>query len=388
MNEPVVQSFFVVFAGAAVVATLALYARQALLVAYILVGVVLGPWGLGLLRDVEILEQTSQVGIIFLLFLLGLDLAPQDLARTLRQSTLITLASSLVFGVIGLAVAFLTGLPLRDGLVVAAASMFSSTIIAVKLLPTTTLHHRRMGRVIVSVLLYQDLIAIVILLLLAGYGRGASPAAEAGIVLILLPLVVGLAFLVQRYLLLPLLTRFDRIREYIFLVAIGWCLGFAQLAAALGLSEEIGAFIAGVTLASHPIALFITESLKPLRDFFLIVFFVTLGAQLDLTAAGRVLPGALLLAATLLAVKPLVFQVLLRRSGEGAGLAAEVGVRLGQLSEFSLLTGWLAQEAGFGGERAADLVKVATLLTFVVSAYWVVWRYPTPIAVSDRLRQD
>jgi Kef-type K+ transport system membrane component KefB len=388
MSEPIVQSFFLVFAGAALLATVALYARQALLVAYMLVGLLLGPAGLGLVRDVGMIEQAAEVGIIFLLFLLGLDLAPQDLLQSLRRSTVVTLLSSVAFAVMGYGVAALFGLPWRDALIVSVASMFSSTIIGVKLLPTTTLHHQRVGRVIVTILLYQDLLAIAALLLLEGYAAGASPTAEIALVLVRLPLLVLFAFAAQRYLLVPLLRRFDRIHEYIFLLAIAWCLGMAELAVAFGLSEPMGAFIAGVAMATHPIAMYITVNLKPLRDFFLVLFFVSLGAQLELAAVLQVLPAAALLALVLVLVKPWVFRVLLELTGERRGLAGEVGVRLGQLSEFSLLIVWLAPEAGFSSESSAQLVKVATLLTFVASSYWVVFRYPTPIAVSEHLRQD
>jgi len=114
----------------------------------------------------------------------------------------------------------------------------------------------------------------------------------------------ALAWLGQRYLLLKLLQRFDRIQEYIFLLAIGWCLGIAQLAESIGLSYEIGAFTAGVAVAASPIAMHIAERLKPLRDFFLILFFFGLGAGFDLAAARQVALPALLIGGALLVIKP------------------------------------------------------------------------------------
>ena len=100
-QDPIVQSIFLIFAGAALLATVALYARQSLLVAYILLGVLLGPWGAGLVGDPAVIKQAAHIGIMFLLFLLGLDLQPQELLRTLRESTLVTLISSLVFAGVG-----------------------------------------------------------------------------------------------------------------------------------------------------------------------------------------------------------------------------------------------------------------------------------------------
>lgn len=171
-------------------------------------------------------------------------------------------------------------------------------------------------------------------------------------------------------------------------MVIGWCLGMAELGVLFGLSHEIGAFIGGVTLASSPIALFVAESLKPLRDFFLVMFFFSLGAGFDMSTIPNVLAPALLLAVLALLLKPLTFRWLLLRTGESDKRSHEVGYRLGQLSEFSLLIAVLAMERGVIEQQTSYLIQLATLITFLVSSYVVVLRFPTPIAVSDRLRQD
>ncbi len=171
-------------------------------------------------------------------------------------------------------------------------------------------------------------------------------------------------------------------------MAIGWCLAVAEGAAMMGLSAEIGAFIAGVTLATSPIAQFMAISLKPLRDFFLVMFFFTLGAGVNLGMLGDVLLGAGLLAAAVLILKPITFRVLLGRFSERSGLAWDVGFRLGQISEFSLLIGFVALESALLSERASLLIQATAIITFVISSYIVVFNYPNPIAVSDRLRRD
>ncbi len=387
-QDPIVFYIFLVFTGAALLATLALYARQSLLVAYILLGVLLGPWGAGLVSDPAILQQAAHIGIIFLLFLLGLDLQPQDLLRTLRKSTWVTLISSLLFAGTGFGIGLAFGFPSHESLLIGAAMMFSSTIIGVKLLPTTALHHQHQGEVIISVLLLQDLIAIVVLLLLEGYERGGALFVELGLVGVYLLGLILFAFLFERYVLIRLLERFDKIQEYIFLVAIGWCLGVAELAHFLGLSAEIGAFIAGVALASSPIAQFIVQNLRPLRDFFLVLFFFALGASFDLSMLDHILLPAVVLASVAVTLKPAVFRWLFLRTGEKASLSSEMGVRLGQISEFSILIAVLAYESGYIGVQAFYVIEIAMLLSFAVSSYWVVWRFPTPIAVSDRLRRD
>jgi Kef-type K+ transport system membrane component KefB len=384
----VIYSLFLVFTGAACLATVALYARQAMIVAYIVLGILLGPSVLGAVADSGWIKDVAAIGIMFLLFLIGLNLPPRQLRRILGEALTVCLLSSAAFVVLGFALGAGFGFSYTEALFIGAVLMFSSTIIGIKLLPTTALHHRHTGQIIVSVLLLQDLIAIVLLLLLQGFRQGGGVWLEVGLQLLMLPVLLGFTYLLDRFVLERLIARFDQIHEYVFLLAIGWCLGIAELAHVAGLSHEIGAFIAGVTLAQSPIALFIAESLKPVRDFFLILFFFSLGAGLDLRLAADVLVPAVTIAVATLAVKPWVFRGLLLRAGERKELSVEIGVRLGQMSEFALLMAVLAVDAGLIGTRSGDLVKVATVLSFALSSYLIVLRYPTPIAVSDRLRRD
>jgi Kef-type K+ transport system membrane component KefB len=387
-EESILFSIFLVFTGAAILAALALFARQSLLVAYILLGVLIGPWGLGLVNDASIIRETGHIGIIFLLFLLGLNLHPWQLARMLNKALVVTLLSSLIFGLTGYVIAWGSGFGLTESIVIGTVMMFSSTIIGIKLLPTTALHHRHVGQVMISILLLQDIIAIAILLFLEGATQAGVQWQHIGRLALAVPILVALCFIFERYVLVPLIRRFDTIQEYVFLTAIGWCLGIAQLAEISGLSYEIGAFIAGVSLATNPIARFIAESFKPLRDFFLIMFFFSLGASFDLTMLPDIALPALILATVMLIMKPLVFSKLLKLSGETGTLPLEVGVRLGQSSEFALMIAVLALNAGAISLQTSYLIQATTLITFIVSAYLIMLRYPTPIAVSDRLRKD
>jgi Kef-type K+ transport system membrane component KefB len=264
--------------------------------------------------------------------------------------------------------------------------MFSSTIIGLKLLPTTVLHHKHMGELMIGLLLVQDMIAILALILL-GVMQGTSdiPVWQP---FVALPLLAGTCYLIVKFILLPLITRFDRYQEYLFILAIGWCLTGAEAAKIMGLSEEIGAFIAGVTLATSPIAQFIAISLKPLRDFFLVMFFFTLGAGVNLGMLGDVAVGAGILAAAVLLLKPLTFRLLLGRFSETPRLAWDVGFRLGQISEFSLLVTFVALQGGLLSDKGSLLIQATAIITFIVSSYIVVFNYPNPIAVSDKLRRD
>ena len=384
-QESLLFSFFLIFTGAALISTVALFFRQPLLVAYIVLGVILGPFGLEYIADASLLTDIAEFGILFLLFLLGLDMQPIKLLGTLKKTFLVTLASTVIFFLLGYITGFLFDYSSTESLVIGFAMVFSSTIIGIKLLPTTVLHQKHMGELMVGILLLQDFIAIFILAFLDSNNIDQGSALR---VLLAFPVLIIFAYMTTRFLLIRLIARYDHFKEYIFLLAIGWCLGLAALAAEIGLSAEIGAFVAGVSLATSPIALFIAYSLKPLRDFFLILFFFSLGAQLNIGLLSEVIAPALLLAALALSIKPIVFRYLLRRFSERNRLAWDAGLRLGQISEFSLLIAFVATQSGVIGELASLTIQAAAIVSFLVSSYIVVFFCPTPIAINSKLRRD
>lgn len=386
--DSLIFSFFLIFSGAAVLASIALYTRQPLIIAYILLGAMIGPYGLELVSDIELLEESGHIGIIFLLFLLGLDMQPKALFAVAKKATLVALLSALIFAAIGFGIAYSFNFSLIESLVIGAAMMFSSTIISIKLLPTTVLHHRHTGELIIGLLLLQDLLAIFVLIILLSSDAGQLDIELIAKALIGLPILALAAYLAVKYLLLALINRFDRFQEYIFLLAIGWCLGMAEAATALGLSAEIGAFIAGITLATSPISQYIAINLKPLRDFFLILFFFALGAQFNLNLLADIMLPATLLAVMMTVVKPIAFRFLLQGMDEHRDLAWSVGFRLGQNSEFSLLIAYVATSALLIGDDASHLIQATAILTFIISTYIVIFNFPTPIAPNDKLRRD
>lgn len=386
-DNSIVFSIFLIFSGAAVLSTVALYTRQSLLVAYMLLGIILGPWGLKLISDPSTVREIGDVGIIFLMFLLGLNLQPQNLLHMFKKTTWIAVVSSIVFAGTGFLVARLFGFSSFEAWIIGGAMMFSSTIIGLKLLPTTILHHQHTGEIMISILLMQDLLAIIFLLIIHA-SLGGLTLMDLGVVSLSLPSLILFAFLFERFVLIKLIARFDRVREYMFLLAIAWCLGLSQLAKTMGLSSEIGAFIAGVSIATSPIAFYIADSLKPVRDFFLVMFFFAVGASFNTSFFPQVALPSIILGVLLLLVKPLTFRELLRSVDETRPVALEVGVRLGQSSEFSLLIAYLAASSGLISAEASNLIQAATMITFIASSYIVVLKYPTPVAISERLRRD
>ena len=387
MLDHIIFQFVLIFAGAALFATLFLYLKQPIILAYIVLGIFVGPKGLGLIEDAELVEQLAHIGIILLLFLIGLNFQPKKLGGLLGRIGLVTLATRFIFMLLSLTAALSLGFPLIDSLIIGAALMFSSTIVSMKLIPTTQLHHHHVGEVMISVLLLQDVIAIMLIVLVTEGGMDDISVSAALLLLKLLALGV-LSFVFVRFVIQRLLAKFDVIKEHTFVMALGWGLFVAGAAKLLGLSLEMGAFIAGISLATVPIALIIAEELKPLRDFFLILFFFSIGARFDLVASQDLIVPGLIISVLLMLAKPLIFNWGFKAIGEKPEHSAQLGVRLGQASEFSLLIAISALASGLIEERSSYLIQLVVVLTFVASTYWVVFAYPTPISYKSGQRKD
>ena len=391
LSDHFIFAIFAIFAGAALVSTVVLFLRQSTLVAYIILGLILGPFGLKMVADPRFLSHVGQVGIIFLLFLVGLDLDPKDLLLTLRKVSLVTVGVSIILIIIGFVLSQLLGFNRMDSLLIAVCLIFSSTIIALKLTPTELLYKEHMGDLMVSILLLQDLIAILALLLVqASHGTTTHTLGfellKAGLAL---PALVAFALLVERYVLRRLLSRFLFANEYIFIVAIGWCLSMAELGIKLGLNDGIGAFIAGVSIANNtPIAVQISQRLKPLRDFFLVLFFFAIGAMYNWRALPEAILPASVLVVVVLVLKPWLYTWFLRYNQERRAIASQVAWRLGQASEFGLLLATLASsiKPKLITDRAALTIQTMALMSFILSCYYVVWRYATPLKAKAEFR--
>jgi Kef-type K+ transport system membrane component KefB len=385
--QNIVFEFVLIYAGAAIFATIFLYLKQPVILAYIGFGIVAGPWGLGLIKEPEHIEQISHLGVILLLYLLGINLKPDRLFHLFSKTAVVTLLTSLVFLVVVAAAAIVLGFGLIESIVIGAALMFSSTIVSLKLIPTTALHHRHTGEMMTSVLLMQDVIAIVLILMLTG-GQGENVALTICILIIKLVVLAVVAFVLVRYVVDKLFLRFDIIQEYIFLLALGWGMLGAGVASAIGLSYELGAFIAGVAFASSPVSAAIAEHLKPLRDFFLILFFFSIGAQFNFLVTQQVLMAGLIMSLLVVVLKPLVFKQGFQLIGESKSFSLELGARLGQGSEFSILVSYSALAIGLIDLRASYLIQMVVIVTFIISTYWVVYRYRTPISSTEKNRMD
>ncbi len=379
--ENIIFQFVLIFSGAAILATLFLYLKQPVMLSYIILGMLVGPFGLAIIGDSAQIGELSHIGVILLLFLLGMNLKPERLIHLFSTTAIVTVLTSVVFLLVITTVVYLGRFSLQESLVVGAALMFSSTIVSLKLIPTTTLHHKHMGEMMTSVLLMQDVLAILLILVMTGRQQDDV---SVTVVLLLLKLVVIslLAVFFVRFVINRLFLRFDVIQEYAFILSLGWGLSGAGVADYIGLSYDMGAFIAGVAFASSPVAMPIAEVLKPLRDFFLVLFFFSIGAQFNFLVSSQVLITGGLVAGVVVLVKAYVFRRGFELIGEKSGLSRELGIRLGQGSEFALLIAYSALSSGLIGETVAYLIQIIVIMTFIFSTYWVVLRYRTPISGS------
>ena len=386
MGETVFVQISLIVITSGILALIALALRQPVIVAYLAGGLLLSSSGLGLIHDTALINDISRIGITLLLFLAGIILHPRRLKELLQQTVLLTLANSVVSFIVIALFCLLWGFGLKQALFIGLPLIFSSTILVLKLVPTTALHHKRMGAYCIAILIAQDLIAIAILIVLdAGHSSDAMPWLTLPLKGILL---IAATFAAEQIILRRLMAWCSRFHEILNLLALGWCLGISILAEHLGLSHEIGAFIAGVALARSPLSFFLSEGLKPFRDFFLLFFFFVLGTRLDIGACRNLFLPAMLLTLLMMTTKYFSVRTLFRRVGEDAKFAHETGLRLAQASEFSLIVAVVAHTDGFLTDRAFQMIQLVTIFSLIISSYVVVNRCPSPLATNPKLKQD
>ena len=377
----------IVVVCSAILAWLASLGRQPVILAYFICGLLLGPAMFGLFDNVRPLENISRIGVTLLLFLAGLVLHPDRLRKFLRSALIVTLGSGVITYLFIYAFLRTYGYSSSDSSIAALALMFSSTILVVKFLPTRTLHQQHMGSICIAILIAQDFLAVLLMIFLS-----PKSANSAWYYTLMLPLktilFVAIAIVVEQYGLRWMMRRSDKYAEVLLMLCLAWCLGLSILAEHIGLSYEVGAFIAGVAMARGKIALMFSERLKPLRDFFLMFFFFVLGAGFEFLPSPSIWVPALLVAALIVLFRPIYLKLLFRLVGESEKFSKETAVRLGQSSEFALIIAATAVSSGRLSESVSQVVQIATMLTMVISSYFVVIKFPTPLGVRPDLKKD
>lgn len=344
--------------------------RQPLIMGYIITGVIVGPSFLHIIQNQSAFDSFSTIGIALLLFIIGLGLN-MNVIKSLGKVAFITSMSVLPF--LGTAVyitASLMGYDVKTAAVLAMALFFSSTIIVMKILSDKKETTRLFGQLTLGVLLIEDLvatIAVVIVAMLANPSQ-ASPLTFGMIALKALALGGGL-YIAGNHIMPHVVKRFAKSQELLFLFSITWGFTMASLFELAGFSHEVGALFAGVSLASLPYSQEMAARLKPLRDFFIVIFFVTLGESFTISSIGQNLIPAHVLAAVVILGKPILTYITLSAQGYTRLTSLKTAIHLSQISEFSIIFVTIAASKGLVDKNLVSLVTLVAFITIGVSSY-------------------
>jgi Kef-type K+ transport system membrane component KefB len=366
----------VIAVGAAISLVMRLI-KQPLIIGYILTGLVVGPFVLNIFSNNQTIDVFASIGIALLLFIIGLGLNPRVVKEVGKVATIAGLVQIALTTAAGFVVGQAFDYSKTESLFVGLALAFSSTIIILKLLSDKKEHTRLYGKITIGILLVQDVVATIVLIFVtASNNNGFSPTTLLTLagksLLVIVPM-----FLIS-YLLLPRLKKIIAdSQEFLFLFAIGWGFGAATLFEHLGFSIEVGALFAGVALANLPYAQEIAARLRPLRDFFLVVFFIVLGTQLSFNNFGALWLPVLVFCLVVILIKPLITMAIMGLLGYTKNTGFRVSNSIAQISEFSLVLIVLGVSQGLVRDDIANIMTIVALITIAYSAYMMT--YATPI---------
>ncbi len=363
---------------AAVTGLLGTLLKQPLIIAYIIVGVVVGPAVLGWIQARDQVDLLAQLGITLLLFVVGLRL-DIHIIRGVGPVALATGLGQILFtSLLGYLIALALGMPPLTALYVAVALTFSSTIIIVKLLSdkreVDTLH----GRIALGFLIVQDIVVILAMIGLSSISEtGTTPelGREAAGILLKGGSFIAAVVLLTRFVLTPWMHRVAKSQESLLLFAITWAVTLSVISIHLGFNKEVGAFLAGVALASTPYREAIGARLGGLRDFLLLFFFIDLGARLELSGlAGQLVPVGVL-SLFVLVGNPIIVMAIMGAMGYRKRTGFLAGLTVAQISEFSLILGALGVTLGHIDDDTMSLITLVGLVTICASTYLILYSH-------------
>lgn len=378
MMEHIFTEMALILGISALLGFVATQLKQPLIVAFIAVGILVGPSGLDLVASHEQLHLLAEMGIAILLFVVGLKL-DLHLIRTMGPVALATGLGQVLFtSVFGFFIALALGMSAIGALYVAVALTFSSTIIIVKLLSDKREIDSLHGRIAIGFLIVQDIAVVLAMILLTAIGAGGESGnllvAGLGVVVkgIILLAAIGL---LMRYVLPRLMDQVARSQELLLLFSIAWAVLLATGGEVLGFSKEVGAFLAGISLATTPYREAISSRLVSLRDFLLLFFFINLGSQLDLSVLGAQIGAALIFSAFVLIGNPIIVMIIMGIMGYRKRTGFLAGLTVAQISEFSLILAALGLSLGHIDQETMGLVTLVGLITIGLSTYMIIYSH-------------
>ena len=353
--------------------------HQPLIVAFIAVGILVGPSGLEMVGYSSEIELFARLGIALLLFVVGLKL-DLHIIRTVGPVALASGLGQVLFtSMVGYLIALLLGLSHVAALYVAVALTFSSTIIIVKLLSDKREVDALHGRIAVGFLIVQDIVVVLVMIALTAFGQGDAEVSlwrEGTLILLKGALMLLTVALLMRYVLPGLLHRIAHSVELLMLFAIAWAVLGAVAGDALGFSKEVGAFLAGISIASTQYREQVAARLVSLRDFLLLFFFIELGAALDLGTLGGQAGAAAVFSLFVLIGNPLIVMAIMGYMGYRKRTGFLAGLTVAQISEFSLILAALGLSLGHLEQDTVGLITLVGLITISVSTYMILYSHP------------
>lgn len=373
-NEFALLLFFSIFLG-----FIALQLYQPLILAFIATGVIVGPAGFGWIHANNEIDLLAKIGITLLLFIVGLKLDFHSI-RTLGVISIATGLGQVIFtSVIGYGIGLLLGFNSITAIYLAITLTFSSTIIIVKLLSDKDEIDSLYGRIAIGYLIVQDIIVIIAIIILSSMRVNSSPNLSLGLEIVSLAAkgigILTVVALLARYVLPTVLTLIAKSRELLVLFAIAWAVILAGSADLLGLSKEVGGFLAGVSLASTVYRDMLTSRLETLRNFLLLFFFLDLGLKLQLNTIGHQIEPAIILSLFVLIAKPFIMMIIMGAMGYRKRTSFLTGLTSAQISEFSLILAALGVTLGHLSDSVAGLITLVGIITFALSTYMIMYSH-------------
>jgi len=368
-----------------IVSILTTILKQPLIIGYILAGIAISPHFLNIISLENNILIFSKLGVALLLFIVGLNLNPKVI-KEVGKVALITGISQIIFT---FSLVFLITKSLNFSTIsafyISLALTFSSTIIIMKLLIDKGEINTLPGKISIAILIIQDLIAISLLIIISSFSNQIGLASLAFNTLIKGIVLIAILFAIGIYILPSLTKSMAKSQELLLLFSLAWCVSLGSLFYYFNFSIEIGALLAGVILSLSPYRFEISSRLKPLKDFFLLIFFITLGSQMIFSNIEDLIIPIIVLSFTILLLNPLIIIILMSLQGYTKRNSFLTGINLTQISEFSLILLALALNLGYITQDIFSLVTIIALITIAGSSYMILYSNKLYNSLSDYL---
>jgi Kef-type K+ transport system membrane component KefB len=350
--------------------------RQPLIIAYLITGILVGILGIINIYNENIFKLLADLGIVFLLFLVGLEINYDSLRAVGKPSIILGLGQIIFTFIGGYLISQLLGFSILSSAYIAIALTFSSTIIIIKLLSEKRDISSFYGKLSVGFLLVQDLVAIIILMLLGSIKSGTNSEniiiTQTILTILKGVLIFGIVVYIGRKIIPYIFDKAARSQELLFLISLAWLFAMIYIIKKLGFSIEIAGFLAGLSLANSAENFQISSKIKSLRDFFIMIFFVVLGSNFALSNIQNTeIPAIIIFSLFVLIGNPLIVLVLMGLMGYKKRTSFLTGLTVAQISEFSLILMFLGQKLGHVGFREVGIVTNVGIITIIISTYLI-----------------